>query len=34
MSAVNVAVDRVRELVRIMEDALEKDRSVRVVEVR
>ncbi|KAK1923167.1 ribosomal protein S5 domain 2-type protein [Papiliotrema laurentii] len=34
MSAVTVGVDRVRELVKVMEDALDKDRAERVVEVR
>jgi exosome complex component RRP45 len=34
MSAVRVGVDRVRDLVKIMESALEADRASRVVEVR
>ncbi|WWC65328.1 uncharacterized protein I303_107946 [Kwoniella dejecticola CBS 10117] len=34
MGVVRVGVDRVREMVKIMDDALEKDRENRVVEVR
>jgi exosome complex component RRP45 len=34
MGVVRVAVDRVRDLIRTLEDALERDRAVRVVEVR
>ncbi|WWC92464.1 uncharacterized protein L201_007422 [Kwoniella dendrophila CBS 6074] len=34
MNVVKVGVDRVREMVKIMDDALEKDRDSRVVEVR
>lgn len=34
MRVVRVAVDRVRDLIRILEEALERDRAIRVVEVR
>ena len=34
MSAVRVGVDRVRDMVKAMEDALEADKSTRIVEVR
>lgn len=34
MSAVRVGVDRVRGLVKLMEEALERDRAQRIVEVR
>ena len=34
MGVVHVGVDRVRIMVKIVEDALEKDRGERVVEVR
>lgn len=34
MAVVRVGVDQVRELVRSLEDALERDRSERVIEVR
>jgi exosome complex component RRP45 len=34
MAVVRVGVDRVRELVKILEDALELDRGGRVIEVR
>ena len=34
MSVVRVGVDRVREMVKIMEEALERDQAGRVVEVR
>jgi exosome complex component RRP45 len=33
MGVVNVGVERVRTMVRILEEALEKDRGERVVEV-
>lgn len=34
MGVVRVAVDRVRDLIRTLEEALERDRAERVVEVR
>lgn len=34
MTAVKVGVDRVRDMVRTMEEALEADKATRVVEVR
>jgi exosome complex component RRP45 len=34
MGVVRVAVDRVRDLIRALEEALERDRAERVVEVR
>lgn len=34
MGVVRVGVDRVREMVRVMEEALERDRGGRVIEVR
>lgn len=34
MGVVRVAVDRVRDLIRMLEEALERDKGERVVEVR
>ena len=34
MGVVRVGVDKVRELVRIIDEALDRDRASRVIEVR